>query len=322
MKFSRLAIVFRTTAILGLLSLYLMPIWPLAAQNQPASQGLTISPFLLERQLQKGQITREIIEVTNTSNQTLPVDLTVNDFVPVGDNGQQTFLEVGQRETQFSLASWIHIKNQPKLVLGPKEKTTVEFEISVPQDAEDGGHYGAILFTFQAGNLPGTNVAVVQKLGAIILAKLGKVNEEASITGFKTGQQLYSQPPVDFLVKFKNTGNVHVKPRGGITVTNLFGRKVGTVLINQNANNVLPNSERTFEGKWQEKFAFGRFKAEGEFVYGETGQLLTAQAVFWVLPWKTVLAFGLGGFLILALLVYGVKAYNRWLIAKVSGKRK
>jgi hypothetical protein len=208
---------------------------PLAlAQSLTNGQGLTISPFLLERQFEKGQSSDEIIDITNTGDKALPVVITVNDFLPVGDNGQAQFVAPGQGDPHYSLSSWIKITSNPKPVLAPGEKTTLHFVITAPSNAEDGGHYGAILFTFKGGVQEGTGSVVVQKLGAIILAKLGRAVEDGQIVRFSADHSFYNYPPVSFTTTFKNTGNVHVKPRGGISIYNWFGKKISNVLVNEN----------------------------------------------------------------------------------------
>jgi hypothetical protein len=299
--------------LLFLLSLAFGAVSFARAQAVP-NQGLTISPFLLERKMEKGDSSDEIIDITNTSSRPLPVLVTINDFLPVGEDGQQAFLDPGQGDPHYSLSSWIHITSNPKPILGPNEKTSIHFTITAPQNADDGGHYGAILFTFQPGQVEGTAVAVEQKLGAIILVKLGKAVENGQITQFGAEHSFYNYPPVTFVTRFKNLGNVHVKPRGGITITNMFGSKVATVVMNENANNVLANSERQFKSTWNDSFGFGHYTASLKLVYGDSGQVETVSTGFWVIPWKLTLAVALGLFILILIFLSSLRRYNRWIL--------
>lgn len=298
-------------------AMVLFAISPNVLAQATASQGLTISPFLLERQMQKGETTEEIIDITNTSSRALPVDVTVNDFYPQGDNGEPVFLDAGKGDSHYSLSSWLKIESNPKPILQPGEKTSINFSITPPINAEDGGHYGALLFTFQGGSAEGSAVAVTQKLGAIILVKLGKATTGGNVSEFKTAKSFYEYAPVTFLTKFKNTGNVHVKPRGGVVITNWFGKKVATVLVNENANNVLPDSERQFTSIWKTGFAFGHYKAEAQLVYDDTGTIASSVTYFWVIPWKITLLIAFILFVLIALFSWMMRAYNRRLIKKV-----
>lgn len=291
------------------------------AQNA-ATQGLNISPFLLERKMEKGETSNEIIDITNISDRALPVVISINDFIPSGDNGQQMYVDPGKGDPRFSLSSWITINSNPKPTLQPGEKTSLNFSITPPLDAEEGGHYGAILFSFETGTAQGTAVAVQQKLGAIILVKLGKVTEAGQLVNFGTEKTFYEYPPVNFTATFKNLGNVHVKPRGSISITNMFGRKIASVLMNENANNVLANTERTFKTVWDGSFGFGRYSANMKLVYGDSGQVVNGSVSFWIIPWKIILGAALALFLLVLIVVFAVKRYNKWLLEKAYAVRE
>ncbi|HEX3095958.1 MAG TPA: DUF916 domain-containing protein [Patescibacteria group bacterium] len=312
--------VFQTLALAFVLSFGLISSNSALAQgtgtNRP-EQGLAISPFILERQIDKGQSTSETIEVTNTTDKTLPVDISINDFTASGDNGQQTFIAPGEGDQTYALSKWITITNNPKLVLKPGEKTEVSFTLTAPQNAEDGGHYGAIIFSFTPAQSSGSSVAVSQKVAAIILAKTGKAREEGTIADFKAKDFISQSAPITFQTRFKNTGNVHVKPRGQVVISNMFGKKVGTALVNPNGNNVLPNSERVFDSNWDDKFAFGRYTATVELVYGESGQVVKEKTSFWVIPFKLVGGIAIILIILVLILIFGVRRYNRWFMARL-----
>lgn len=285
-------------------------------------QGLSVSPFILERQMERGQTLKDTIEVTNTTDRALPVDISIKDFTAGGDNGQQIFYEPGEGDQTYALSKWLKVQNNPKLSLKPHEKTQIDFTITAPADAEDGGHYGSIQFAFTAPKVEGSAVEVSQKIAAIILVKLGKTNEEGNINSFRPAHSVYESAPVTLRTRFHNTGNVHVKPRGSITIKNMFGKKVGTTLVNPNGSNVLPNSERLFESSWTDKFAFGRYTASVELVYGDSGQVVRAETSFWVIPYKLVGLIALGLFLVIFALTYGIRRYNRWFMAKLLEQNK
>lgn len=284
--------------------------------NRP-TQGLSVSPFILERQMEKGQTLQETIEATNTTDRTLPIDISVDDFTASGDNGQQTFLQSGEGDQTYALSKWITVSNSPKLVLKPHEKTQIVFKITAPQNAENGGHYGAVMFSFSGAPVAGSAVQVSQKIAAIILVKLGKSIEAGNINKFETVQSLYDHGPIVFDTRFHNTGNVHVKPRGAITITNMFGKKVGTAIVNENGNNVLPNSERLFASSWKDDFAFGRYTASVQLVYGDSGQVITAETSFWVIPYRLIFGIAFGLFIIIFGLSFGIRKYNQWFMKKV-----
>lgn len=286
------------------------------AQQEP--EGLTISPFLFERQMEKGETLNEQVEIINNNPFRTKIDPLVMDFLPSGDNGQPVFYEAGTGDPTYSLASWITLEDTKSFELAPKEHKTIKFTIAPPSNAENGGHYGTVLFNFKAVNPTGTAVEISQRIGANILVKLGKANEDGFISSFKTQRWFYNFPPVTFLTTFKNTGNVHTKPRGKITIWNTFGRKVAVLRINENANNTLPGSGRAYASTWEDKYGFGRYTAEAEVTFGQNGTLITAHTSFWVIPWKITVAVIIGLFLLGLFLTIGTKRYNRWVIRQAQ----
>jgi hypothetical protein len=56
---------------------------------------------------------------------------------------------------------------------------------------------------------------------------------------------LYQAPNVAFTAIVANEGNVLLRPRGPIDVTNMFGQKVGEVIMNDQAAAIFPGTART-----------------------------------------------------------------------------
>jgi hypothetical protein len=144
----------------------------------------------------------------------------------------------------------------------------------------------------------------------------GQATESGRIREFTTTNSLYQDPNVDFTLRFENTGNIHVKPAGSITIYNVWGKERGQVLINdQDANfgNVLPQSIRRFKFSWsgeQSLFDIGPYSAVVTLNYGEEGKKsVSATAYFWVVPVVPV-AIGLGSLLaFLLLLAWLIRRY-------------
>ncbi len=305
-------------SILFFAVLFCVPMSHGFAQESGQIRGLTITPFLIELQLEKGQTVSKEIELINTNPFPIVVNPEIKDFLPEGENGQQTFFEPGKGDPTFSLSSWIKLENPAQINLKPKDSIKFKFDITPPQTAENGGHYGAILFSFQGVGIEGSSVAVTQKIGTIVLVKLGKAIEDGNIVNFSTEKGMYEYPPITFTTKFKNTGNVHVKPRGSVTIYNSFGKKVGLTKVNENGNNVLPNSERVFKSEWEDTYAFGRYTADEKLTFGDGGQLVTSQTSFWVIPWRMALGLIIGLFILGIILVAGTRRYNKWIIQQAE----
>ena len=194
--------------------------------------ALTISPPLYDLGVAPGQSITESLKVFNETQETNTWYFQTQNFTSQGEDGEPSF--VGEDNTT-DLASWIVLPSQ-SLTLTPGQSATVNFTINVPKDADAGGHYAAI---FLASTPPSTNggaVGVSSRIGALILLRVaGDVIEAGSLQQFTLSSSMYSSLPVGFNVLFKNSGNVHVKPYGAITIHSSSGNGnvVATVLVNQ-----------------------------------------------------------------------------------------
>jgi hypothetical protein len=309
--------------ILGslLAAVLFLPASPVLAQeSKPLSvQGLAIDPFLIEAAVSPGGKNDYSISLINTTDKPLVFSVSINDFVPNGRTGQPRFLDSEETgDPRFSLSSWIRITKQPDFVIAPRGQTTVKFSIAAPIDAEPGTYYGGILFGQAAQNDPVSGTAVEHKVGAIILVRLGNAQEKGTISEFFSQHGIYQKAPIDLLLSFHNYGNVHSKPKGGITIRNVFGAAVAQVPVNPDAAIVLPESERDFALAWQPWFAFGRYTAEAVLYYGNPKLEARAITSFWVIPVLPLLYILLGLAVLIVAGYFAVKKYNSYIIRKNS----
>jgi hypothetical protein len=77
-----------------------------------------------------------------------------------------------------------------------------------------------------------------------------------------------------------------LKPKGLITITNLLGKKVGTVPFPE--KNVLPGATRKIEAAWDQKQLWGiKYTATITGNYGVSNAQFSPETfTFWVFPWK------------------------------------
>jgi len=277
-------------------------------------QGLAINPFLIETEIEPGQSDKRSITLFNTTEQPLPISVSINDFTPYGPSGQPRFLESNETTDQrFSLSSWITITKQPELTIPAKGTTSIDFTINPPEGSEPGTHYGGILFSWRS-NPVNNAVTVNQKVGTIILAKLGKAEQNGSISSFQKQNNNQTQ---SFVLGFNNTGNVHLKPKGEIFISNMFGRQVADLFINPNAEVVLPHNTRTFQVNWPNAPKFGWYTATVVLYYGSPKIETRASVRMLITPSTTSMVLIVITSLVgIALIIFGIKRYNAWLRRK------
>lgn len=280
--------------------------------------ALTVSPVLYDFEVDPGEKRYGTISLMNDSGGAGTFTLDVQNFVALGEDGAQGYLD---EEVPSGLASWVTV-DRPTLFMDAGDRGEFPFIISVPADAEPGGHYATVFFS-QVPDEHGGAVGIGEAIGVLLLVNvMGEVHEEARIETFTVrGDSLHSRLPIYFDTRIRNYGNTHFRPRGELVVRNVFGDVVARELVNPKNSAVLPNSVRRIESVWRkdvndelrgnfieelrlewENFALGPYTASVQIEYGSHAwQLASAEVRFWVLPWRVLLA-GVGGVLFLVLL--------------------
>jgi hypothetical protein len=113
----------------------------------------------------------------------------------------------------------------------------------------------------------------------------------------------------------KNDGTVHEKAKGAITISNTFGKTVGTLQVNERGGNILPDSIRRFEQGWPAKQLFGRYTAKLDMTYADSRKI-SSTLVFWVIPWRMVLLGVIGLVALFFVLRLALHRYNEHIIAQ------
>jgi hypothetical protein len=147
---------------------------------------------------------------------------------------------------------WIEPSTE-NISVQPGAEVTFPFTVTVPTEAEPGGHYASILF--QLGGQPEAGVTSVQhRIGSLILLRVsGDVVEEGVIESFS----------------------------GTIIVTNIFGKKVDEIPLS--GSNVFPGSIRRMATTWEKENLIGNYTATLVATYGQQNLPLTAATKFTVI---------------------------------------
>ena len=262
--------------------------------------GIAISPLTFEITANPGDTITNAVRIYNPNPDPLNVSLHVEDIAPSGETGQ-ALIEAAE-STGYSIAAWTLI-DRAELTIPSGIAELTNFTVRIPANAEPGGHYGAITAEARGGAVAGSGAAIAQKVAALLLISVaGDVNEALSLVDFTGPSGVVTDASlITLLSRFENSGSVHLKPRGFVTVTDMFGRELAQVALDQ--RNVLPNTKRIIETDWQpEGFVFGRVNAQLTAIYGSANEPLAASVEFWVLPMNV---FGpvLGGLAVLLVFV-------------------
>jgi len=275
----------------------------------PSAFAVAISPVKFELSANPGDELRNVVRIYNDTTAPVEVSLAVDNFSPTGEGGQ-VVIDENSPETEFSLKAWVTL-GEEKFSLEPRTSKTVEFVVAIPPNAEPGGHYGSLLASIAPINAAsGGAVGIAQRVGALLLLDVsGEVTEKMYIAEF-SASKFAEYGPIDLSLRLKNDGSVHLKPRGFITLTNMFGKEAGTIDIPQ--SNILPQSVRKFDLSWGAKYMYGKYTATVSAIYGSANEPLTAVTTFWIIPWKLL---GIALLVLLVILIVVIRGRHRIALA-------
>ena len=327
--------------------------------------GVTISPPKFEFEIEPGNTVVGEVKIVNNEDQALFLSTNVQDFIAGGETGTPQFINPEDNDESISLGMWVQVV-EPEFTIEPRSKKSVQFTITVPENAEPGGHYGTIFFAPPGGE---GQLSVVQQIGALVLVRVkGDVKEEGALETYgvydleegatfedAVEKSFYEKVPVDFVIRYKNNGNVHIKPAGKIEIFNTFGKqldKIGLkdilnpqgvlkdqeivdyIPVNQGLGNVLAKSTRMFKSQFNGEafwyrfddgtkelrykgFPIGRYSAKLT-LSGAAGEEIIQEISFTIFPWKIIVGYTV----LFLLLILTLVKVNKWRKKSLRAKIK
>ncbi len=287
MKLPNQKIILTSLAIMILASLFLAK-----KINAQEILPITVAPAKQEVMVNPGEKTAVVIKFINQGATPISGTLGAADFIVEDSEGTPIFLEGTNTPTspRFAAVSWVELPYD-HITIAPKNSVIIQAKINVPQDALAGGRYFGIYFEpgGEISNGTAENGAetpiLIRLAGLVFLRVAGPVEESAFITQL-TAPRFLEYGPITVKAEIKNKGNFHIRPKGTISITSVFGKKIDEKVIKE--VNIFPDTSRFFESKLGQKWLFGKYKIELTAAYGETGKVLTAMVFTWIIPWKLI----------------------------------
>lgn len=255
-----------------------------------------IEPAKFEIFLNPGDTITKYITITSRIQGTTQFSIGTEDLRGTTD-AQQPVILMGDERGPYSVKDYIKPETDT-FSLNYGEQVQLPVTVTIPQDAEPKGFYGAVVIstklivggtTTSATNEVQGGTRLVSRVGSLFLVRInGAANESGALLDFKpAGSKLLEKGPDSFEMLFKNSGTVHLVPHGLITVSNILGRKVAEIPVD--AYFSLPDSIRYRQVQWINKgFLIGKYQATISLYRGYANLTDTKTVTFWVLPWKIV----------------------------------
>ena len=328
------AIFLQTGALLLLIAILVVPS-NVAAQTTPPSRNanptpilpqeapttgidLTVSPVFLNLVTDPGEPVSSSVKVTNNSNITEYLEINLARFVPQATGNPV----IADLEENDPFADWASFSEE-QFVLAPNETKTIQVTVDPSPDASLGYYYAMVVSRIleQEGSQQSV-VAGAPAVPLLLEIRTPNAKREVQLVDFTTDKPFYEYLPTTFVVKLKNTGNIHVAPIGDVFIDSGTQQDIATIPVNYAKGNILPGSEREFTAEWTDgfavrvpkeengkvvtddqgrtvyetkydftkadKFRIGKYTANLLLIYdnGERDIPLEATVSFWVIPWK------------------------------------
>jgi hypothetical protein len=344
----------KKTLILFSLVVFLGLAQPVFAQTTSNDLRITTSPLPINLKVTPGTTASANIKVKNDGNKAENIKVTLMKFKADSITGAPTLSE---RQPGDDFFDWVTF-SEDKFTLPVNEWKTITATFNVPSSASF-GYYYAVVFTRADENVQQgeRQTVLVGGMATLVLleAQVPNAKREIQVTDFSVNKSMFEFLPVTFSVKLRNTGNVHIAPRGNIFIGKAGQKDVAILEVNPNKGSILPDSPRTFEESWSDAFPYyvnkqvdgkvalddknnpitelkwnftemsklrwGKYTAKMLLVYddGKRDVPVEAEVSFWVVPWRLI-----GGGLIVAIFVLiGLKStlQNLWRkVRRIFGK--
>lgn len=272
-------------------------------------QAFSASPSTMDIEAGRGEKIDRQFTVTNTSSKDQTYYFGTLKFVPVGDSGSPQFIPF--EKDHAGLPEWIQF-SAPSALIQANSKQDIPFSVVIPADSAAGTFYAAVTISTAPAEIISTGATVEAKTALLLfLTVKGTTTEKLALINFGSGnnQGIRTLPPKEFTATFQNQGNTLLIPEGTITIRNIFGKGVQTLIVNPEKGRLLPNANRLYQTPWRtenqadgflrkaeqewNEFHFGPYKAHLVLTYGSEGKnTVSGEYTFWIVPWHALLLGG------------------------------
>ncbi len=297
-------------------------VFPAGVSHAQTAVSMKIQPALFEQTVNPGDKFSTSLTVTNPGTTAKQFSVGVQDITGIDQAGEPIFSSSSVPE--YGVSSWVQL-GDTAITIPAGGSVTVPFTIMVPKNAGPGGHYGAIFISSGATRPQFNGTGLGYEVGSLIELRIaGDATEQAEIKEFSTDKSLYQTPNVTFTASVADEGNILLQPRGPIDIVNMFGQKVGTVVINDQGSSIFPGDQRAFNVTWNGGgFMFGQYSAVMTLNYGDTvNKSISASLSFWVVPIMPIVAVLASIIFFVLIFVWSVKVYVRKRVRSMTGGRQ
>lgn len=265
-----------TTSILGLtfLGFLCLPSGVLAATAQTKkNNGLRVVPLRSYPSQQPGTTSTGSLTVTNQTEKSLNVILSVEDFKVVNEEYDYSFSESKE-------VGWIQFTDTG-INLASQETKSIPYGLAVPNDASPGGHYFALV---ASANTPRDTIDIteIRRVASLVYLEVsGKLVKKGGLRNIDA-PWFTTTGNIEIAASLVNNGNTHTRARLSFRQRFIpFGR---TAVTDQSEALVLPATVRTLHQTSQLPKLPGVYSISAEYAPPQGGLVIKSRKVLYV-PW-------------------------------------
>lgn len=278
------------------LTLSIVPL-VLPSTNEAQAAAFTTSPTVIDKGfVQPGSEFEEVLYFHHDAPGPVEVTLSTQDFL-IGQDREKIYIDPQDPASLSGPSSWVQWPE--KLITLEPDWNEIPIVVKVPASAAPGSYYTALQFNVdlaQQNQSLSNAISTIQRNEIILLLNVsGQVDDQLTLDSFITDKKWYEKAPVLFSSNLRNTGNIYQKtPIGRVKITNFFGQTTDEFEFNFEEERIYPQEVVQGQYEWPGRgWHLGPYTATLEVNHSSEGKLISLQAKYWMIPWKTLLLIAL-----------------------------
>ena len=225
-----------------LLLVLLLALIPLPAFANP---GMTVSNAGILATVSPGQtLTQQMTVSIASADPAADISVQVYGMTQTPSGGYQ-LLNASQDTGAFSSRTFVSVDNS-SFHLEPGASHVLTVTVSVPQDVGVGGRYAMIHIATQPVSQGGVAMITAVDVPVYLTIQGSQLAYTGNITAITVGGVVSGQA-VNISTTFQNTGNVHFKVKGEVSISNADGAVLDTIYEGVTSSSIIPGMSRQLQ---------------------------------------------------------------------------
>ncbi|MEO0135155.1 MAG: hypothetical protein ABIK59_02550, partial [candidate division WOR-3 bacterium] len=173
---------------------------------------------------------------------------------------------------QYSAINFIQLEEK-EFVLKPKERKTIKLKFNIPKEENSGGRYASLILN---ASKEGSPLPITYQI-PIFINFIGKAKEEIKVEKIEVA----GKAPVNFYIYLENLGDIHLKPKGTISINQrlITGAgeqviKIGEYELKELKGYLLPKGKVKMFAEGPSRLKSGRYFIKVIINYGKDKELI------------------------------------------------